>query len=630
MFLLSEQGNFRIYSSFGQTIREGTISSGSGGPGASLSFRLEQSTPIYSSLYWKIEPISGSPQDFWSDSGFIIGGQPASQFDISGFGLAPGSFPWPLRLNADSQIEGNEQFRLVFYSSVVGGAEIASATFTVADDDGFLVNVSAGSSVVAEGNGSPRTFTFTVSRVGDLSAAASVSWQVSGTGTAPANAADFIGDHLPSGTVSFAAGQALAKVSIQLKPDAFVERDEEFAITLTGPAGTSFGMRSIVVVIRDDDVGTSAADTLIGGSGNDTLLGLGGADSLVGAGGSDSLDGGTGADTLAGGSAADTYGVDNPGDRVVELAGAGSDTVRTSLGAYTLAGEVEVLVFTGSGPFAGTGNALVNRITGGAQADTLDGGAGADVLTGGAGNDSYVLESPGDRAIEASNGGIDTLHTSLDAYSLGSAFEHLVFTGSGAFAGTGNGAANRIAGGGQADTLDGGSGADTLIGGQGNDNYVVNASSDRIIEGTNAGIDAVTTSLSRYTLGANLERLAYSGGSAFQGTGNALDNLLSGGRSGDTLDGGVGADTLVGGEGNDLFRFVAHQTEGDLLTGFDGAGTALGDRLLFVGFGTASAGAKLLKLSADTWQVTSADGTFAEAFRIAGAASIHESDYRFV
>ncbi|CDZ43367.1 Hypothetical protein, partial CDS, partial [Neorhizobium galegae bv. officinalis] len=52
-------------------------------------------------------------------------------------------------------------------------------------------------------------------------------------------------------------------------------------------------------------------------------------------------------------------------DVVTELANEGSDTVQTGLAALTLAVNVENLVYTGSGNFAGTGNALANTIIGG-------------------------------------------------------------------------------------------------------------------------------------------------------------------------------------------------------------------------------------------------------------------------
>ena len=92
--------------------------------------------------------------------------------------------------------------------------------------------------------------------------------------------------------------------------------------------------------------------------------------------------------------------MDNLLDVVVEAAGGGTDTVRTTLASYTLGADVENLAFTGTGGFAGTGNALANAITGGAGNDTLAGGLGADSLTGGLGADAFRFDQPaegGDR-----------------------------------------------------------------------------------------------------------------------------------------------------------------------------------------------------------------------------------------
>ncbi|MFN3288248.1 MAG: hypothetical protein ACK40H_07340, partial [Sphingomonadaceae bacterium] len=101
--------------------------------------------------------------------------------------------------------------------------------------------------------------------------------------------------------------------------------------------------------------------------------------------------------------------VDHPLDLVIERAGGGWDMVETALPAFTLPDHVEALRFTGTGPFAGTGNALDNHLAGGPGADlllglagddlieggagddVLDGGAGADRLRGGAGADRFVL-----------------------------------------------------------------------------------------------------------------------------------------------------------------------------------------------------------------------------------------------
>ncbi|TAU30025.1 hypothetical protein ELI47_02385 [Rhizobium ruizarguesonis] len=312
------------------------------------------------------------------------------------------------------------------------------------------------------------------------------------------------------------------------------------------------------------------------GTGNDL------ANTIRGAAGADTLDGGAGADSLIGGAGNDTYIVDDLADVVTEAAEVGIDTVRTTLAAYTLGANVESLLYTGSGSFTGTGNALVNTITGGAGNDTLDGGTGNDTLIGGAGNDTliggagsdtmsggtgddiYVVDSATDVINEAVGAGTDEIRTALAAYSIAALVnvENLTYTGSANFTGTGNVLDNTITGGIGNDTLNGGGGADTLIGGAGDDTYIVDHAGDIVTEAADAGTDTVRTTLASYTLGSDVENLTYIGTVAFVGTGNSLDNtitggaaidMLSGGAGNDVLNGGAGADRLIGGEGNDTF-----------------------------------------------------------------------------
>ena len=113
------------------------------------------------------------------------------------------------------------------------------------------------------------------------------------------------------------------------------------------------------------------------------------------------------------------------------------------------------------------------------------------------------------------------------------------------------------------DTLDGGAGTDTMIGGSGNDTYVVGSSSDVVKENPGEGTDTIRTSLTSYTLGANVENLIYTGTSNFTGTGNELDNAIIGGRGNDGLTGNGGYDVMTGGLGSDRFVF----TSTDLSTG---------------------------------------------------------------
>ncbi|TBE04927.1 M10 family metallopeptidase C-terminal domain-containing protein [Rhizobium ruizarguesonis] len=320
-----------------------------------------------------------------------------------------------------------------------------------------------------------------------------------------------------------------------------------------------------------------------GNSLDNTITGGAAIDMLSGGAGNDVLNGGASADTLIGGAGHDTYIVDNAGDIVTEAANAGTDTVRTTLAAHTLAANVENLTYIGTGSFAGTGNLLDNVIIGGVAADklmgaggndTLIGGGGADTMSGGTGDDIYVVDIATDLVIENVNEGTDTVQTALAAYSIAALVnvENLTYTGSASFTGTGNALANTITGGTGNDMLNGAAGADTLIGGAGHDTYIVDNAGDIVTEAANEGIDTVRTNLASYTLAGNVENLSFAGTGAFAGTGNNLDNTitggaatdtLSGGAGNDTLDGGAGADSLIGGEGDDTYTV---DNAGDLVT----------------------------------------------------------------
>jgi Ca2+-binding RTX toxin-like protein len=128
------------------------------------------------------------------------------------------------------------------------------------------------------------------------------------------------------------------------------------------------------------------------------------------------------------------------------------------------------------------------------------------------------------------------------------------------------------------DTLVGGLGADYMEGNDGDDAYVVDDSGDVVVELSGEGdFDIVYTTLSTYTLPAEVEDLRWNTSGSFTGTGNALDNIIWGGGSADVLSGldgndelqaGGGNDTLNGGDGDD---YLNGSSGADVYTG--GAGS---------------------------------------------------------
>ncbi|AQZ34165.1 heme peroxidase [Pseudomonas sp. LPH1] len=305
--------------------------------------------------------------------------------------------------------------------------------------------------------------------------------------------------------------------------------------------------------------GTALDDHILGLGGNDVLNGLDGNDILDGGAGNDTLDGGLGADIMIGGLGNDIYIVDNIGDQVIELAGQGTDTVRTTLQEYGLGANVEHLTFIGAGNFTGYGNELANTITGGDGDDVLDGGAGADRLVGGAGNDSYYVDNSGDVVVEASGGGIDTVYSTAASYTLSANVENYVHVGAGPANATGNGQANQMFGSTGNDVLRGQGGDDELHGLDGNDTLHGGAGADRLFGG----------------LGDDM--LFGDGGNDILDGGDG-DDTLDGGAGNDIMIGGAGNDTLYASQGNNIFMFGPNFGN-DTIIGFD-ANPAGGQDLL--------------------------------------------------
>jgi Ca2+-binding RTX toxin-like protein len=236
-------------------------------------------------------------------------------------------------------------------------------------------------------------------------------------------------------------------------------------------------------------VGTSVRDSIEGGAGNDVLDGRGG---------NDALDGGAGNDT---------FHVSQKGDIVIEGAGRGFDTVRSTV-TYVLGANAEIEVLQtektlGTGAINLTGNRFVQIVIGNNGANIIDGKGGADRMEGRAGNDTFYVDSGADIVVEGDKGGIDTVLTSV-SYRLGGAarVETLATTnisGTTAISLTGNtfndaivgNAGNNVINGAAGnDRLDGQGGNDSLNGSLGNDKILGHAGNDSFV--FNSALNAAT------------------------------------------------------------------------------------------------------------------------------------------
>ncbi|MCU0089894.1 M10 family metallopeptidase C-terminal domain-containing protein [Pseudomonas koreensis] len=344
------------------------------------------------------------------------------------------------------------------------------------------------------------------------------------------------------------------------------------------------------IVIENSEVGggtdtvkTSISYSLVANVENIELTGSGNLNAngnalnnvMTGNSGNNVLNGGAGLDTMIGGDGDDTYYLDQAGELALiqENASEGNDTLRVYYNAGALTNtidlnqgnltNVENVWLMGTGGYTVQGNSLDNYLLGSASADTLrggegndrlDGAAGADTLVGGNGDDTYVIDNAGDVIIEALGEGRDRVLSNI-GYTLSANVEDGQLLGSADLYLVGNGENNVLTGNSGNNILNGQEGADTMDGGAGNDTYFVDNVGDVIIEnGTSlTEIDTVLSSLADYTLGANLENLTLRFSDNINGTGNALNNVLTGNSGDNILDGGAGADTMIGGLGNDTY-----------------------------------------------------------------------------
>jgi trimeric autotransporter adhesin len=290
-----------------------------------------------------------------------------------------------------------------------------------------------------------------------------------------------------------------------------------------------------------------------------------------------------GVDTLIGGAGNDTYEVhgtfESGGfivDVIVEAANEGYDTIIARAYSATLSADVEAMTILApiltfnppASPQSYTGNALDNLIDASSATNygngfIINGGLGADLMIGSdTGGMRFVVDNVGDVVVAGTAFG-DTVETSI-SYVLSASTEHITLTGSNAISATGNASNNQLNG--QLNIA-----ANALIGGAGNDTYTVGVG-DTVTENAGEGVDTVSSNVS-FTLGEHFENLTLTGNFNIDGTGNALDNVITATSASNVLDGGAGNDQLTGGAGNDRYVGFGGATGLDVIvesgSGFD-------------------------------------------------------------
>ncbi|MGH0229533.1 calcium-binding protein [Sinorhizobium meliloti] len=317
----------------------------------------------------------------------------------------------------------------------------------------------------------------------------------------------------------------------------------------------------------------SGDDTINGSVGDDELRGHLGNDVLNGNAGNDLVTGGGGADTYDGGAGFDVLNFQDAYDSPTAIRGINLDaTAGTVVDQF---GFSET--FQNFEEFRGT--QFSDTMVGSSADETFIGLGGRDNINGGAGIDTVRYDRDFQRG--ATKGISIDLSTGIATDGFGSrdtlaSIENIRATD---FKDTivGSSASNFIRTFAGNDSINGGGGADNMRGGSGNDTYFVDNTGDIVDEAADsgAGTDTVHSTVS-FNLGntavakGGVENLVLLGTGNISGTGNALNNTLSGNNGHNVFSGFAGNDTIDAGLGNDL---INGGFGNDILTGGAGLDT---------------------------------------------------------
>ena len=395
----------------------------------------------------------------------------------------------------------------------------------------------------------------------------------------------------------------------------------------TGTDSIEFRERATSAIVVDFAAGTingggtgmitfTGIERVVASNFNDSLSGNAAAQTLTGQGGADALWGAGGVDTLWGGAGADTFIFREVGsahaDRISDWT-SGSDTlvldgsVMSALGANGdfVAGDARFWSSSSGVAHDADDRILFNTTTRQVFYDADGNGSGAARQLIATLSNATLAAT--DIAVEngSTGGGGGFVGTEGSDTITGTNGDDTIDGRGGNDVLVGNEGADSVRGGNGNDTLFAGEGAgsnltddfavDTLDGGLGDDVYHVSGSDGDVLLADAGGIDTVIAWNSDWTLAPGFENLdlADDAGVSSDGTGNELDNRISGATEGGTLLGLGGNDTLIlriaqnsgtarGGEGNDTifgssaFDDLFGDEGNDLLVSAGGGGSLAG------------------------------------------------------
>jgi Ca2+-binding RTX toxin-like protein len=337
------------------------------------------------------------------------------------------------------------------------------------------------------------------------------------------------------------------------------------------PGGSATGGAGSDQLLNIENViGSAFDDTLSGDAGDNVLDGSAGNDTLSGDAGNDTLVGGSGADTMSGGIGNDVYVVDSTSDVVVENAASGTDEIRTTLNQYTLSSTTVLTAAHITNPatqyFNPANGHIYQYVLNAGTWDQAFAMAQAQSLGGTRGYLATVTSDAEQQFIWSNVPANPPLGWWLGGNDLGAQGVWRWIDGPEAgqqfWQGGGNGStvngsyANWDAGAlpPQPNGPDYPGSGERYLTIQGNipwNNLTAGYWGDDGSVGHNYGAVVEFGGLGGTSGQSAIENLTFIGAGDFVGTGNDLNNVITGGIGNDSLNGLAGNDTLVGGLGND-------------------------------------------------------------------------------
>jgi serralysin len=227
-----------------------------------------------------------------------------------------------------------------------------------------------------------------------------------------------------------------------------------------------------------------------------------------------------------------------------------------------LAGQVVLALAGNDALTAGAANQVLDGGTG--NNTFADGGFAGVTLIGATGNDTFTVRNAATTVLDMTNGGTDTVRTSLASYLLPGSIESLVYIGAAGISAAGNTLDNAFSGFTGVSTLDGGGGNDTASFTGQLARYAVTLNSDgsvRFVD-TRAGSPDGTVTIRnmeffRFSDGLVLTASQLTGSGGTVVTGTAGNDILTSTAVGALIQGLGGADTLTAGAINQVLNGAA-------------------------------------------------------------------------